>query len=167
MELLDRAALLRGPTRERIIALSEVDEMLFQLHPYFYCASQLSQTPSQPSEHDECPESRQSCENRMLSHLLRVVRDAVRVGDLEMPESWEPEDLAFSFGVLFRELRQKKAGALTGDLVRINASRRGMDLLLNALEWRPFTWEWNYERTRERSIRLLLHGLKPEFQPTK
>jgi hypothetical protein len=164
MELFERAAILCGKSRERIIALSQVDEVSFRLHPYFYRASNLLDDYGTSSQYGKKHELNQSCQNRLLSHLMRVVQDAVRAGDLDLKDSWEPEELAYSFWALFRERALRQAGVNIRQRrgFEFMQSHRTMDLLLDAANWRPFSWEWDYEQTRKRSVQLMLHGHEHE-----
>jgi hypothetical protein len=161
MELFDRAAALPGRPRERLIALSEAEELFFRLHPHHYRALQLVRIASQiGTASRKNRDLMRPCESKLLSHLMGIIREAVDDEELSLPDLWQPGELAFTLWALAFGTR-----ALMNTAVAVNqlgivngfkTSRQTMDLMLDALDWRPLSWEWDYEQTRQRSITFLL-----------
>ena len=163
MDLFDRAATFPGRPRERIIAMGEAEHLFFRLHPYHYRALQLVRVGSQLTHAGRKQTSPlQPCENRLITHLMGIMREAGAMGDLDLHEGWRPEELAFSlwslaFGtraLMETSVAVRQLGIRNG----FDASRQTISLLLDALEWRPFSWEIDYEHTRNRVVSFLLSG---------
>jgi len=161
-ELFDRAASFLGRPRERIVALSEAEEVFFRLHPYHYRALQLIRVASQVAK----TAARQrdvlrKCESRLISLLMRVIHDAVQVGDLELAGPRRPDELAFTLWALAFGTRALMDTAVAtvqlGVKDGFEVSRRATSVLLDAMGWQPLSTEYDYEKTRER-IRLELFG---------
>jgi hypothetical protein len=162
IELFERAAAWNGRPRERIVALGEAEEVYFRLHPHHYRALQTIRMASQlgkPASKHEDPLQR--CESRLVSLLMRIIRDAVQAGDLALRDNQGPEDVAFTIWVLAfgtRALMDTKVATrqlgLEDGLV---VGRDATTLLLDAIGWNPLSTEHDYNLVRERVRNELFH----------
>jgi hypothetical protein len=166
LDLFNQAAALPGRPRERIIALSEAEELFFRLHPHHYRALQMIRVASQISQPVRGRRDMIStCESRLLSHLMNVIGDATAMNDLSLPKEWEPGELAFTVWALAFGTRALMNTSVAVRQLGIHngfkTSRQTLDLLLDALEWQPLSCAWDYEQTRKRAVSLLLGKKEP------
>jgi hypothetical protein len=152
-QFIERAAAFKGRTRERLVALSEAEELFFRLYPGHYRALQTIRMVSQlgrPAYKREVPIQR--CESRLVRLIMDILIDALRCGDLALRPHRRPEEVAFTlwalaFGtralmdsrIAYRQLRIEDA---------IETGRQTMEMLLDSLGWIPLSDSWNYEATR-------------------
>lgn len=154
-ELYERAAKFPGRPRERMVALSEADELFFRLNTQHYRGLQLVRVASQLTQSVRPREDlRRSCESSVVRLLSEIVHEAVAVGDLCLPASRRPDELAFTIWALAFGVRALMDTAVAMSQLRIERGsetlHRSADLLFDSVLWRPLSDEWDYERTRRR-----------------
>jgi hypothetical protein len=154
-QLFDKASSFRGRPRERIVALSEAEELFFRLHPYHYRAMQVIRVASQLGKSvARRRDVLRKCESRLISLLTKTITDAIGVGDLRLAGSWRAGELAFVLWALAFGTRAlmdtSVATAQLGVRDGFRASRDAANALLDALNWQPLSTHWDYEQTRER-----------------
>lgn len=152
--MLERAALFKGRSRERALAVAKADFLVYKLNPEYWVTEELVSllrlatrvSPARKSALD-------SLTVRCVDVAMGVVRDAVAAGDLSLPEAISPEKLLLALVALTRGIY------LLGSA---DAPIRGWDadhpsthelLLHHACDgfgWRPFLGEWDYEATTRR-----------------
>jgi hypothetical protein len=153
--LFDRAVTFRGRPRERLVALSEAEELFFRLHRFHYRALQVVRTAAQLTRAGaEGHGVLRRCETHLAGLLTRVILDAVGEGDLTLSSPRRAEEVAFTLWALAFGTRALMdtmvATSLLGIADGFRTARDAADLLLDALGWRPLTSEWDYEQTRQR-----------------
>ncbi len=155
MELFERAAGYRGRSRERVVALSEAEELYFHLYPHHYRALQTVRVASQLGRliaRRDDPINR--CESRLISLLMNVILDAMRKGDLRLWERQSPSELAFTlWSLAFGTRALMDTGVATRQLGIADGFRAARDatgLLLDAIGWIPHSNEWDYAATRRK-----------------
>lgn len=154
-ELYERAARFQGRPRERMIALSEADELFFRLNTQHYRGLQLVRVASQLTQCTRPREDlRRTCESNVVRLLSELVHEAVRVGDLCLPASRRPDELAFTIWALAFGVRALMDSAVAMSQLRIERGgdvlHRSADLLFDSVVWHPLSTEWDYEQTRQR-----------------
>lgn len=151
----ERAACFEGHSRERLVALSEAEELFFQLNPHHYRALQVVRVAAQLGK-SALPDNSLAhcCESRLMALLMDIIRDAMREGDVQFPPQQRPEEFAFTLWALaFGTRALMHTGVATSQLEIRNAlgvARLTIHTLLDALNWWPLSSEWNYEATRRR-----------------
>ena len=154
-ELYERAAKFTGRPRERIVALSEADELFFRLNTQHYRGLQLVRVATQLTQSVRPREElRRTCESNVVRLLSEIVHDAVAVGDLSLPASHRPDELAFTIWALAFGVRALMDTAVAMSQLRIERGsdtlHRSADLLFDSVLWRPLSHQWDYEHTRQR-----------------
>ncbi len=153
-EFFERAAAFPARARERILALAEADELYYRLYPYYYRALQVVRVASQlHAPFRRRREVLQKCENHAIELMTRIVRDAIRSGDLALGGD-EPDRLAFSMWAFIFGTRALMNTGLATNRLGIadgySVVRATAGLLFDAIGWRPLSDEWDYEATRKR-----------------
>ncbi len=153
--LFDRAVTFRGRPRERLVALSEAEEIFFRLHRYHYRALQVIRTAAELAKAGAGGRVvLRRCETHLTGLLTGVILDAVREGDLTLVSPRRGEEIAFTLWALAFGTRALMdtmvATALLGIDDGFRTARDAADLLLDALGWQPLASEWDYEKTRRR-----------------
>lgn len=144
-DLVSRAAMFRGGTRDRMAAIGGVLEELLPYHmrhEVLLFSIRAERT---------APERRQELrfqEERIQSVVAGVIRDAVAVGDLELPHQFTPEAIVLSLLHLYLgTFAVAQRGFALGTHTR-EESRQAMLLtsrtLLDDLGWRPLSTERDY-----------------------
>jgi hypothetical protein len=163
-DLISRAALFRGRPRERIAAMGSVARALLPYH-------QRHEVLLSAIKRDRVPEDRlrrlMAQEERQLAVFTGVIRDAVAVGDLELPPELTPEQFALGLlqmwtGPLVLALRDYGVGEYDGQAA-VDLFVDTMTRLLDVLGWRPLSTELDYPAMIERMWREVFPELLEKF----
>ncbi len=165
-ELLGRAATFEGRPREQIVALGEAEEVFFRLYPCHYRALQVVRVASQLAKVAvKRQQAIERCENRLISSLMKVLRQAICRGDLQLVSLHRAEEVAFVLWALaFGTRALMDTTVATGQLGitdSFQVTRQTLDMLLDSLGWQPLSSQWDYQQTRRR-IRLELFSAEWE-----
>lgn len=160
VELFERAAHWAVRPRERLVAMGEAEEIFFRLYPYHYRALQVIRTAGQLGKSGmKNRDMLRQCESRLTTLVMEVIRDGIRAGDLTMPASMGPESVAFGLWSLAFGTRALMdtvvATTQLGIADGFEAARSFTHVLLDGLDWKPLSTEWDYEQTRQRVLREL------------
>lgn len=155
--LFERAANYPGSSRERMVALAEAEILFFQRYPVHYRALQLvrmvGQVQCDPS-HDSNPLER--CETRLLQLIRQQIRAGHAAGEVILPTPRHETDTAFALWALTFGVRALQSSTVgnhqlgAGD--QRSTSRWALDLMLDALNWRPLAASRDYAPVRERVV---------------
>lgn len=154
LELFERAAHWRATPRERIVALTEAEEVFFQMHRYHYRALQVVRVAAQLTATPERRDHVARCESRLIGLLTDVIHDAVQCGDLPLGGRLREGELPFvlwslAFGtraLMNTLVATRQLGIADG----FSAARTATDLLLDGINLRPLSTEVSYDVIRER-----------------
>jgi AcrR family transcriptional regulator len=151
-DMIEKAALFRGLTRERIVAVASVIRHCLPgdlRHEVLAYEKGIAERAS--------PELRQqlrSHEDRILAVLIGVIREAVVARDVTLPADLPPERLGLAIMHLetgAQVLMQRAYGygrfCATDSLLVLNDFG---DLLLDDLDWKPLSREHNFPATERR-----------------
>jgi len=159
-ELLERAAAFPGRTRERVVALAESEELFYRLFPQHSRALQLIRLAGQlAGAGGDRPGATLQRDSRLMLALMDTIRRAQEQRDLVLPHR-RPEELAFTLWALMFGTRALMYTSIVRRQLGLappsGAARGCLDLLLDALQWRPLSTEWDYAATRRRAHERLL-----------
>jgi hypothetical protein len=141
-----------GRERERLIALAEVDGILYPEWPV------LEETTYANALRGRITATRrdQLGREQRVAHdaFLRCVRAALAAGDLELPRSVTLDHLIFTLATFSTGLFAPISRGLP-DLAEkrsdpTGAMRRLGSAFLDGIGWKPLTSEWNYHATLDR-----------------
>ncbi|MEW6186645.1 MAG: helix-turn-helix domain-containing protein [Thermodesulfobacteriota bacterium] len=96
-------------------------------------------------------------ENRVVEIIAGVVREAIEIGDLKLPEKVDEYQIIFTLssttfgGYVMRE-SDSPVMKKWFDRIRFRDGVFG-EIVLDGLGWKPLSTEWNYKETRERFFR--------------
>jgi len=153
--LFERAALFKGRSRERMIAIGKADEVVYRMHPDYFVSELVIN-----SRHvrERLPAARQaelrSLQERAFAVLLGVIRDAYASGDLHPAGAWlTPEKVllglwGISHGLYALWNTDLPIHKWADDLFETH--HRLTNLLCDGYGWRPFSNEWDYDATVRR-----------------
>jgi AcrR family transcriptional regulator len=155
VDFFERAATLRGPTRERITAIGVAVELFAILHPEFGQAEKVVKAASiRAKASEKRMQALESCENRCVSITAGIVRDAVASGDLELRDGDTPEGLVFGLWALHDGAFAIEAMGIPLDRLGIapplEALRRAAAVYLDGWGWRPHSHEYDDAAVRAR-----------------
>jgi AcrR family transcriptional regulator len=152
VQLYERAAMFRGRPREKMVALGEVESFLLRrdLPIELLVASTCLRAKTSRQRQDEL----KVLDVRAISLGASIIREAVHVGDLELPARMCPEDLLFSMWSCrwgaSAIMRSDTPIALAGIAQPALAIECSLGLMLDGYGWCPLSSEWNYKATRQR-----------------
>jgi AcrR family transcriptional regulator len=155
VEFFERAATLRGPTRERMTAIGVAVELFARLHPEFEQAEKVVGAGSiRAKASPERLAALEACEGRCLGITAGVARDAVAAGDLALPAGDSAEDLVFGLWALHEGAFAIEAMGLPLDRLGfsppLSALRRAAAVYLDGWGWRPLSHEYDDAALRAR-----------------
>ena len=150
--LYQRVPSFEARPRERLVALAEVDAILYPNWPVLEettYANALRGRTSPARRDDLRREQRVAYES-----FLRCVREAIAAGDLELPRSVTTDHLIFTLSTFSTGLFAPNSRGLP-DLAEKRpdpraAMRRLGSAFLDGVGWKPLTSEWDYRRTLQR-----------------
>lgn len=163
VDLLQKAAVWPGSPRQRLTAVFEAEETFCRIYPQHDKILQAIQVSSQlgrpPSNRNDPIHQADTC---VLGLVLGVIRDGVASGDLQLPQSLQPEALAFTIWALgfgARALTHTKAAMRQLNMTDgLAAVHEVLDRLMDLLQWQPLSSEWDYSTTRARVREVLFAG---------
>jgi AcrR family transcriptional regulator len=150
-----RAVTFQGRPREKLYGLNALNFGF--LHPYFremldFHINRLSRQAG-PARQKELFEN----ENRVVEIVAGVVREAIEIGDLKLPEKVDEYQVIFTLssttfgGYVMRE-SDSPVMKKWFDRIRFRDGVFG-EIVLDGLGWKPLSTEWNYKETRKRFFR--------------
>jgi AcrR family transcriptional regulator len=163
-DLVSRAALFRGSSRERMSGIGSVAREVLphhQRHEVLLSAINMDQVP------EDRRRRLRAQEDRLIAIITGVIRDAVAAGDLELPSQLTPEQLALTLaqmevGPTVLALRGWGLGGYSSeDSLEVFAYT--VTLLLDVLGWRPLSNEFDYGASIRRMWREIFPGLLEKF----
>jgi len=153
--LFRRAATFRGRSRERLVAIGFAAELFFRLYPDHF---QVEHVIRLSSVQEKTSEKRrgflEACEASCMEIVSGVIRDGVASGDLELPEGFGPECLAFGLWAITFGGNSIAASspslAKLGIQKPLDTIRANCDALLDGFGWRPLSSEMVLPKLYER-----------------
>ena len=157
LELFRRAAEFRGNARERMTAVGVSLELFVRLYPRHVKTEQIFNTES---IREKTPEARMEqlfgSELGCMRVVVGIVNDAVKAGDLVLPDGVAAEDVCFGlWSLTYGGQTIIEAKPHLGDvgIVRPEAAlRRNQHAFMDGFGWHPLTREWDYDATRRRIL---------------
>ncbi len=154
-EFFQRAAMFSGKSRERVIALAEAYELFVRLYPHHFKTELLILNESIRAKGSmELRRQLEACEQQSMSIVSGVVRDGLAQNDFEGVPKISPEEIVFGIwtGAFGAYVLMGSDAPLTrlGIEDPMKALKVSMHAVLDGFGWRPFSSEWDYQKTSER-----------------
>ena len=148
--LYRRVQVWNARARERAVACGEVTSMLYPRHvlPEVYAVNAVREasTPERTKRFAEL-------EREQTRIVLSIAQEAVECGDWKLPPDLNVEEAMFGIGTMTRGLFDRIDNPLPpGETVRDprRVQRSMGSRLLDSLDWRPLSTEWDYGATMRR-----------------
>jgi AcrR family transcriptional regulator len=154
LSLLERAALFKGRSRERAVAVAKADYIVFRLHPDYWQTEQLTNVLSLTAKISSARKaSLEAVAERSAGIALGMIRDGIASGDLTLPSGLTPEKFLLALLGLTRGLYLYCSGTppfrdWSGDLLATYEQLFGCTC--DGFGWKPLSNDWNYARTVQR-----------------
>lgn len=152
--LLERAALFKGRSRERALAIAKADYIVYRLHPDYWRVEQLTDVLSLTSKIS--PARRASLDaliERCAGIAIGIIRDGIASGELVLPAGLTPEKFLLALLSLTRGLYITSSDeALLRHWSADDPSTQEqlLSCTFDGFGWRPFTGDWNYTEAVQR-----------------
>lgn len=148
----ERAVTFQARPREKLYGVNALNFGF--LHPYFremldFHINRLSHQAGSAHQ-KELFEN----ENRVVETIAGIVREAIEIGDLKLPEKVNEYQIIFTLssttfgGYVMRE-SDSPVMKKWFDRIRFRDGAFG-EIVLDGLGWKPLSTEWNYKETRHR-----------------
>ena len=165
LDLFRRGAAFRGRTRERMTAIGAAAELFFQLYPdHIHIEHAIRITSIREKTSEQRRLCLESCEARCSEVVRGVIRDAVAVGDLDLPNDFGVDHLAFGLWSLtfggYSIAATSPSLANLGVHDPLQAIRGNCIRLLDGVGWQPLGSELDLLPLFERIKREVF---SPEF----
>jgi AcrR family transcriptional regulator len=159
-DFVERAALFKASTRERLAAIIDVSRVMMPYHMRHEVL--IFEDGIVEKASPELLQNLRSHEDRIIAAIVGVVREAVVAGDVSLPADLPPEKLGLVFmhleiGAQLLMRRPFSYGRYTAEDSRGALQNFGADLC-DRLGWRPLNAELDYPA----SIRRMWKELFPE-----
>ncbi len=158
VKLFQRAATFRGSPRERVAAVGLSLDLFAALYPTHFAIEQIVTAELiRLKTSDQRRESLQQKEVACMAVVTGIVRDAIAVGDLVLPEGTTPESLVFGMwmvtygGLSIAAAKPELEHLDVGDSFEV--LRRTQNAVLDGYGWKPLSHAWDYEASRERAMK--------------
>lgn len=163
ISLFERAAVFPGTPRQRMAAIGCAAEVFVQQYPDHFelekvlsCGSIIEKTGAKMQS------SRSATELRCISMLAGIVRDAIAVGDLQLPDDLQPDHLVFGLWSTTYGGYSIIAGQQTMEQIGIEDGFRMVreinNRLLDGFGWKPLSTRFDYNATFDQ-VRREIFGL--------
>jgi AcrR family transcriptional regulator len=155
LEMQERAATFPGSARERLTAVGEAVELFSRLYPGDVHILHNIQTEAfSEKTSEDVTLAMQELEQRGMNVMTGITRDAVAMGDLELPDWLTPEDLSMGLwstviGGQLAALRNLSAAGGSGSDA-LSTVMHLCQAMGDGLNWRPLSTEMDYDAVRER-----------------
>jgi AcrR family transcriptional regulator len=152
--LLERATLFKGRSRERALAVSKADYIVYRLHPDYWRVEQLTDVLSLTSKIS--PARRASLDaliERCAGIALGIIRDGIASGELVLPAGITPQKFLLALLGLTRGLyiiNSDEALLRNWSAEDPATQEQLLGCTFDGFGWRPFTGDWNYAETVQR-----------------
>lgn len=163
-DLVSRAAQYRARARERIAGIASVARVLLPHHlPHEVLLASIKIDRVK----DERRRRLQAQEERLFAVNAGVIRAAVASGDLDLPPTLSPEQLALTLlqiesGPVLRALRGFRVGGYSTE-ESLETFAYTLTVLLDDLGWRPLSTELDYPASIRRMWREVFPDLLDRF----
>lgn len=157
IDLFERASAVRGSSRERMQVVGIAAELFARLYPHHFMIENMIRTPS---IWDKTSRQRQiqleTSENRCISIVAGIARDAVAAGDLVLPDGMNAEE--FVFGLWSICYGGYSLIATHGNLERLGIQRSFEAItehtirLVDGYRWQPLSCDHDYQPTVEHAL---------------
>lgn len=165
-EMFQRAADFEGTTRERMLAVGFAYMLHSQLNPTEFMLVISAKTPSvKEKSSDKRQEQNLAMETTLLGSILQVISDGLAAGELRLLPHLSPSQVAFSlwamsFGTIALLHESLERCTVRTEMMLERELVNHSNLVLDGLNWKPFTLDHNWLDTIER----LKSGIfKPEM----
>lgn len=152
VRLFERAIDFKGRPREKMLAVGEVEEILFErdLPIEMFVASTALRAKTSIQRQEQL----KVIDVRAVSMSASIIREAVAEGDLTLPAPMRPEDMLFALWAI----RWGAANIIRSDTPIDHAGIQhpegavlySLSAMLDGYKWRPLSSEMDYRATRER-----------------
>lgn len=149
LRLFRRAALHRGGSRERMMAIGIACELFVKKFPHHFHVEQVVRLSSAWEKTSQERRSfMQTCEMACMEIVGGITRDAIISGDLILPERIAPEHLVFGLWAMSYGAYSIFASSPSLSEIGLDDPQAALgmnyDRLLDGYGWRPLSSEFDY-----------------------
>ena len=149
---LQQAQQLSGNSRERMLALHCAYYLYARSEPTLFLCLLTATMPAVLEKTSAARlAQRQQLEQQLAAICASVMQDAIAAGDLSLPmaatiESWSFLHWAYALGsnLLFEPVRQM---GIFAQLQPESQLQIGLNILLDGMQWRPLSCDWDYQHS--------------------
>ncbi len=152
--LLERAALFKGRSRERALAVAKADYIVYRLHPDYWKVEQLTDILSLTAR---ISPSRRASLDAVIEHsagiAVGIIRDGLACGELDLPRGLTAEKLLLALLGLTRGLyimNSEQSLLRNWSADEPSTQEQILNCAFDGFGWSPFSKDWNYARTVQR-----------------
>jgi AcrR family transcriptional regulator len=154
LRTFERAALFKGRSRERAVAVQKGHSIVFRLHRDLWQAEELiTQSRFQSKLSPERRAAFDSVEERKFGVYHGIIRDGIASGDLVPPDNLTSQQILIGLMAMSRGLYHiwgsdslLRAGIDDPSDLHVKL----MGAVYDGLGWRPFSDDWDYDDTVRR-----------------
>jgi len=166
LQLFQRALQIPGHSREQVLALHLAYHQFSMTEPTLFLCLLTANTPGVIEKSSSARLAmRQQLELQLVAICQQLIAQAITEGALQLPVHQSVDALAFvqwaqAFGgnALLKPTQQL---GLFSQLQPQATMLLGINLLLDGLNWKPLSTEWNYQASWQRLMTLL--ASEPQF----
>ena len=155
LQLFQRALSIPGNSREQVLALHLAYHRFSETEPTLFLCLLTATTPGVVEKSSAARLAvRQQLELQLAAMCGQLITKAIAQGDLQLPSGQSIDALAFvqwaqAFGsnALFKPTQQL---GLFSQLQPQTAVLLGINLLLDGLQWKPLSGDWDYHASWQR-----------------
>lgn len=151
-EFFRRAASFEGRTRERIVAIGVAEDLFVRLYPYHFRSEQIVRMTSlREKTTEQRNELLDASESRCLAIVAEIVREAVDVGDVKLPDGMLPEEICFGLWCMTSGAHSLMASEIPlsrrGVRDAAKVLRFGTQYFLDGMNWKPLMKDFDVGAT--------------------
>lgn len=154
-DLVSRALDFHGRSRERILAYNYGDELFYQRFPEYQCAQEVIRmgTRAQRIPRRRRAEVRRR-QQRILGIARRIIHQAVTDEDLDLSTEQSEGSITYGLWALTHGIRSLGNMRFETELLGLQdparAARQTAECILDGMNWKPMSYDWDYGHTLRR-----------------
>jgi AcrR family transcriptional regulator len=153
LDLFTRAARYPGTSRERMLALVAADEIFAQRYPHYFQSEMIIRMANLDARaSSERRERLEQLEQQILKIAFGLVREGIERKDLTLARPWTPEKVTFALFCqdIGAHMAVLNYSSVVGKMGITSTSPHLLDnlnLLLDGLQWKPLSNDFDYSAT--------------------
>lgn len=166
--MFERASSIGENSRQRIASIGAAAQAFLEVAPHYFVVEQIVRASSiWEKTSPERREIMQLCERNCMEVVGGVVREAVAIGELALPDSLQPEDVVFGLWSINWGAQTIASSSEALDKLGIRSAvqalRECQNRMLDGFDWRPLSTDFDYSAHMDVVVQKLTSDMELKY----